>query len=214
MPTLECSAVRESGVTLVEARLASDARRQVSVEATHDSPVWPPRREGVPAAGWSEDGWTGVVPADGTVALGYATPDDVSGRPLRIAGTDPPDDEGDATARDVIRSLGDARPPRDAVGVLTPDGGGAVRTMEPAVEGGGLEAIASRLDRAETLATVDSVEDARASVTEVGGMDAVRDLAAQVERDRKRLEALDRRVDELRTRAAVEVPVEDLARIA
>jgi soluble cytochrome b562 len=212
MPTLECSAVRESGVTLVEARLESDARRRVSVEATHDSAVWPPRREGVPAAGWSEDGWSGVVPADGTVALGYATPGPVDGQPLRLAEAGPADEDTTATARDVIRSLGDARPPRDAVAEPTPETPTKEPATAPAVDG--LDAIASRIDRAEALAAADSVEAARTAVAEAGGIGAVRDLATQLERDRERLSALGRRVDELRGRAAVEVPVDDLTRIA
>lgn len=212
MPTLECAAVRESGVTLVEARVESDARRRVSVEATHDSAVWPPRREGVPAAGWSEDGWTGVVPAGGTVALGYATPEAVDGRPLRLAEAGPPEEAASATARDVIRSLGDASPPRDAVATPTPDTATDEAGTPAAVDG--LDAIASRIDRAETLAAADSVEAARTAVAEAGGIGAVRDLATRLERDRERLSALDRRVDKLRGRASVEVPVDDLARIA
>lgn len=211
MPTLECSAVRESGVTLVQARLASDDRRQVSVEATHASPVWPPRRQGVTAAGWSDEGWSGVVPAHGTVALGYATPGTVDGRPLRIAESGSPDDDGGATAEDIIRSLGDARPPRDAVEGATT--GGDSRSTARSVDRDGLAAIATRLERAEALAAVDSVEAARTAVEDAGGMAAVRDLAAQVERDRERLEALGRRVDDLRRRAAVEIPVEDLGRL-
>lgn len=212
MPTLECSAVRESGVTLVEARLESDTRRRVSVESTHDSPVWPPRREGVPATGWSQNGWTGEVPAGGTVALGYATAAEVDGRPLQIVDAGPPDDDADVAARDVIRSLGDARPPRDAVGTATADTASDERAVASAVDG--LDAIANRIDLAERLAAVDSVDDARAAVAEAGGIEGVRDLATRLDRDRERLSTLGRRVDDLRGRAAVEIPVDDLARIA
>lgn len=117
MATLECTAVEAAGVWLVQARVSSSVDRRVRVEATHDASVWPPRRQGVPAAGWSDDGWTGVLQAGESVVLGYATPGPVGGRPLRIAREAPAaaDAAESVDPRAVLRSLGDLRQPWDAV---------------------------------------------------------------------------------------------------
>lgn len=74
MVRIDCEHERIDGTTLVTCRLATDARVRVTVEPTHDGPVWPPRRQGVPAPGWDEGAWTGVVRADAPRGLGYATP--------------------------------------------------------------------------------------------------------------------------------------------
>jgi len=115
MATLECDHETVAGVTLVTCRLTSDVARQVTLEPTHDEPIWPPRRQSVPESGWHDDGWTGVVPADGIRALGYATPADPADPLARVAATEPPPDDPSISARDVVRSLGDPRPTRDAV---------------------------------------------------------------------------------------------------
>lgn len=223
MARLECARRSADGVTLVELRLASDVPERVAVEPTHEGPVWPPRRQGVPEAGWSADGWTGIVPADEPLALGYATPGDPDDPPARIADTQPAAAEsGPATPRDVLRALGDPRPPRDAVQptvdaeppndepkIGRPDAEGA-STDRPRDE---LDAIAARLDRAETLARIGSVDEAREAVAAAGGMDAVGDLAGQLARDRDRLAALQDRAAALRERADVDVPVEHLERL-
>lgn len=134
MATIECDHDRVAGVTLVECRIASDVAQRVTVEPTHDEPIWPPRRQGVPARGWHDDGWTGVVPADGHRALGYATPVEPDGQPARIAATDRPAADESLTARDVVRSLGDPTPTRDAVPPDESDGSSTVATGSPEVE--------------------------------------------------------------------------------
>lgn len=116
MPRVTCDQDRTDGVTLVTCRLASDATRRVTLEPTHDPPIWPPRRQGVPAAGWEGDTWTGIVEADRTRGLGYATPVDPADEPVRVVDVEPPDEPDDSiSAREVVRSLGDPSPVRDTV---------------------------------------------------------------------------------------------------
>ncbi|MFD1598662.1 hypothetical protein [Halobellus rarus] len=130
-----------AGVTLVRVELRStvDADLRVRVANELAGPVLPPRREGVPAAGWDADGFRGVVPASGRLGVGYACPVSASEeRPT--ADSDPArepsaaEDDPDAVSIDLlgpahgteappdavattIRSLGRAAPPVDAVPV-------------------------------------------------------------------------------------------------
>lgn len=223
MAHLDCAHETLDGVTLVECRLACEAPERVTLETTHEAPIWPPRRQGVPEAGWDEHGWTGVVSPDRPVALGYATPADPDDPPMRIVDSEPAPEKREAPGpRDVLRALGDPRPPRDAV---EPDGGrtldrgsrdqsspGAERPTPGTIEDE-LDAIERRLDRAERLAAVDSVDAARSAVEDEGGIAAVRALVAQLERDRDTLEHLDARVAALRDRSSVDVRVADLERL-
>lgn len=227
MVSLDCAHETVDGVTLVEVRLESDGRERVTLEPTHDGPIWPPRRQGVPEQGWHEDGWTGVVSGDEPVALGYATPAEPADPPVRIADRGPAPDEHDAPGpRAVLRALGDPRPPRDAV---EPDGGrpttdttgrerpahaeSATDAPESPDVAPALADIEARIERAEALAAVDSVATAREAVAEEGGIEAVRSLVARLDRDRRHLDRLHRWSDDLRERAAVDVPLEDLARL-
>lgn len=127
--------VHEAGdVTLVAAVVESSAPtpRRVRVESTLDGPIWPPRRDGVPGRGWDEEGFEGVVPANGRLALGFASPAPPTEPPLFVVeherastgGTDagPTDRAGqpvppipEATPDGVLRALGSPRPPRDAI---------------------------------------------------------------------------------------------------
>lgn len=223
MARLETARHAADGATLVEIRLESDVSEHVTLEPTHAGPCWPPRRHGVPEVGWSPEGWSGVVPADEPLALGYATPAEPADPPVRIVDAEPAAaaDAEPAEPRDVLRALGDPRPPRDAVAspdepadVDSPEVGRERRPpAEPATIARELEAIAERVDRATALAAVTSVDEAREAVGAAGGVDAVRDLAAQLERDRERLAELEERAAALRERAAVEVPIEELARL-
>jgi hypothetical protein len=223
MVRLECTHESLDGVTLVECRLASEVPEQVTLETTHEGPVWPPRRQGVPEAGWAGSEWSGLVPADRPLALGYATPVEPDERPMRVVASEPASDAPASPGpRDVLRALGDPRPPRDAV---EPDGGQTITDAGPEPEprpaerspGGNpdstLDAIERRLERAERLAAVDSVDEARVAVEAVGGIEAVRGLVAQLDRDRETLDRLATRVTSLRDRAAVTVPVDDLDRL-
>lgn len=115
-------------MTLVTVRVRNEApvARRVRVRNLLDAPVCPPRREGVPEAGWDDEGYEGVVPAEGTVAVGYACPVASDGRddsdPVAVESLGRTDDADDAdgsdesgTVADAVRSLGRARPPADAV---------------------------------------------------------------------------------------------------
>ncbi|RDI71645.1 DUF7857 domain-containing protein [Halopelagius longus] len=119
----DCSVESAAGATLVTVRVRNDApvARRVRVRNRLDGPVCPPRREGVPESGWDEEGYEGVVPAEGSVAVGYACPvetdehDDSAPVAVESLGrADDADESGDSVA-DAVRSLGRARPPADAV---------------------------------------------------------------------------------------------------
>lgn len=226
MARLDCRTETVAGVTLVALHLESDAPERVTLERTHEAPIWPPRRQGVPERGWGEDGWTGTVRPGHPRSLGYATPTDPPEPPVQVTETEPdPAATERADPRDVLRSLGDPRPPRDAVdpSVETataaadrdPDPGDADDSAAPSDgnDGPDLDAIATRLDRAEELARISSVEEAGRIVEAAGGIEAVRELVAQLERDRATLADLHERTTRLRDRATVEVPVDDLARL-
>lgn len=224
MVSLDCAHETADGVTLVEVRLESDGRERVTLEPTHDGPIWPPRRQGVPEQGWGQDGWTGVVSAGESVALGYATPAEPADPPVRIADREPAPDENDAPGpRAVLRALGDPRPPRDAVepdggrpatGRERPDPAGlATEAAEPPDVAADIAGIEARIERAEALAAVDSIAAAREAVADEGGIEATRSLVARLDRDRRQLDRLHRRSGDLRERAAVDVPLEDLARL-
>lgn len=122
--TQEWTLERFGDVTLVELRLHNDGPvdRRVRVRNRLAGPVLPPRSDGVPDAGWDEEGYTGVVPAGATRALGYAAPTDDPVEPPATV-----DDEGRAAdgrasspTDDAVRLLGAPGPPRDAVPAARP----------------------------------------------------------------------------------------------
>jgi hypothetical protein len=141
----ESSVESAAGVTLVAVRVRNDApvARRVRVRNLLDGPVCPPRREGVPEAGWDEEGYEGVVPAEGSLGLGYACPaspsagdgsDADDGGPavaVEPLGRADGDCETPTDAARAVRALGRARPPADAVPDLVP---GAAEAG-PVVEG-------------------------------------------------------------------------------
>ncbi|NHN41786.1 hypothetical protein G9C85_09100 [Halorubellus sp. JP-L1] len=118
----QCS-TRRGGVTFVHVVVENESteRRRVRLDVDCDGAVWPPRRRGVPEAGWDADGVTVTVAGGRTRGLGFATPAatasvalvDVEGRggiaesdPLvESAGTDSVDVDG------VVRALGSFAPP-------------------------------------------------------------------------------------------------------
>lgn len=227
MASLECRHVSTDGIALVGVRLRTDAPARVTIEPTHEDPVWPPRRQGVPEAGWDDGRWSGVVDPGHGRALGYATPADVGERPVRIVETEPADagDGEPVTARDVVRALGDHSPARDAVAPPDarddretdpatggPNGAGAVAADSPGVPD--LAAIERRLELADALTDVDSADEARAAIEAAGGMAAVRTLPARLDSDRAALGRLRDRAARLADRAGrVDVPVGALARL-
>ncbi|WP_136717460.1 DUF7857 domain-containing protein [Halorientalis salina] len=132
MVSLTCTASQEQGITLVTGRIENpDRPRRVRVENRLDGPVWPPRRRGVPAAGWSDACFECVLAAGETRALGYASPAPPADPPLAVVEAEPVDPESvddtfepksavpsvDETPNGVVRELGSPRPPRDAVPV-------------------------------------------------------------------------------------------------
>jgi len=120
MVTFDCSASHHDGVTLVTVHLrALETATRVTVRNCLDGPVWPPRTQGLPEAGWTATGFSGVLAA-GSHALGYATPARPEETPAELADAvavpdaDPVGDRNDRPA-DVVRDLGDPSPPADAV---------------------------------------------------------------------------------------------------
>jgi hypothetical protein len=227
MATLDWDCVTENGVTLVRLVARSEARATVRIESQLDGPVWPPRTRGVPEAGWDERGYEGVVEPDDRLVLGYASPAAPTTPPATITEERGPDpEESDLTPEALLRTLGEAAPPREAVPAGESTGGRAASTDGIGDDGRNrADEPAARFDRwfgdverrlatAEQLAGADSVPDARSAVDAAGGMEGVRSLCSQLEADREALAEVERRVGRLRERdGAVEVPVEALGRI-
>ncbi|UPW01963.1 hypothetical protein M0R88_07670 [Halorussus gelatinilyticus] len=139
MLELDSHVERREGIALVNlvVRNPTDAPRRVRVGNRLDGPVWPPRCEGVPAAGWDDGGFEGVVAARDRRALGYASPvtaerDDepAVSPPAELvwteragaseSGTETGSFADAETPEGVVRALGDPRPPADAVPVAEP----------------------------------------------------------------------------------------------
>ena len=231
MASLDWHLTRIEGVTLVQLLVTSGTDERVRIDS-HLEPVWPPRREGEPASGWDGASFEGTVTADRRLVLGYASPAEPREPPAEIAVTGPvPEDENeDVTARDIVRTLGDASPPRDAVrvsdgagtapstGNAKPPGqnrdgtgprassrnGGAVSAVGENRTGDApaewLDEVEGRLARAERLTAATDADEAREIVDSLGGLDAVRGLQAQLDADREQLDALERHTSSLADR--------------
>ncbi|UPV75903.1 hypothetical protein M0R89_07550 [Halorussus limi] len=147
MPELDWRVERRAGIALVKltVRNPTDAARRVRVGNRLSGPVWPPRREGVPTAGWDGGGFEGVVAARDRRALGYASPlgapadraaesgsdravespDSAAEPPAELVWSERAGESASETAPDafadeatpegVVRALGDPRPPADAI---------------------------------------------------------------------------------------------------
>lgn len=239
MVTFDCRAERFDGVTLVTAVVSAVTEpTRITVANRLDGPVHPPRRQGVPEGGWTDDGFEGVV-GPGTYALGYATPAPTADPPAELVSAAPVADAVTAADRldsdeAVLRELGDPSPPADAVPTGEAD---AAPTAEPAaadradtLPGGRsatagqplpddvsrwLDTVARRVDRAEDLAAAESLDEAAEAVRSAGGLAGVRTVATRGSVDGRCLRALSRRAERLADRrAAATVPVETLARLA
>jgi len=220
-------------VTLVtvEVRNPSSVPRRVRVTNRLDGRVLPPRRDGVPESGWDEEGFEGVVPSDGRRVLGYACSAPSCRPPVSV--TDEgraADAEESATAATVLRELGDARPPADALpsatnatersadeaaersaDEVTTSGDATAEGVPDAVEAW-LDTVAERVERGERM-TDASVETAT-SVLESKEAD-VAALEERIASDAQALATVERRVAALAERAeAVDVPVEALRRLS
>lgn len=238
MATLDWHITTHEGVTLVRLLVTSEATERVRVTNCLDGPVWPPRCEGVPEEGWDEDGFEGSVGAEERLVLGYACPAEPCDPPARVTSVESDEAGMDVTAREVVRSLGDPSPPRDAVagsrvdafedefdrqsGERDPNVGSVDRHRdgdptegEWATVEAWLDDVADRAEDAERLAGVSSVPEATAALTAVGGSDDVATLVECLETDRQRVRRVARRCETLAARLDdVEVPVETLARLA
>jgi len=224
MATLDWHLDRTGGVTLVELAVSSDTDERVRVESRLE-PVWPPRERGVPAAGWDASGFEGTVGADSRLVLGYASPAEPAEPPAEL--TEPADEEG-VDARTLIRTLGEGRPPRDAVPVsdTTASDGRETRETGKRVDRNGtergdgsdlgayFEAVEKRLATAERLEGAADLAEAREAVAAAGGLAEVRRLQSRLEADARRLDRLAGRGRELHRRAAgVEIPLGALERV-
>jgi hypothetical protein len=201
-------------VTLVTLSLSSPDPTHVRIENRLDGPVWPPREQGVPAAGWDETGFSGVV--DGSLALGYAcpaVPDD--GPAAELVEQRPPTDDDGPTARSLVRELGDASPPPAAVGPATQPGANGSDPSPPPAVTAWLDSVSERLARADRLAEATSVTEAADAVDAAGGAEEVRALRDRLAADREALATVADRCRALADDAeTVEIPVETLARLA
>ena len=150
---VETTTRRHGGVTLVEVQLRTDrdAPRTVSVENRLDGPVWYPRRHGEAGPGWDEGGYEGTVPANGTLALGYACPAPPAEPAVEVKSADSMDSE--RRGADVVAELGDPRPPRDAVGNVDAE----QRDPIPAPVAAWLDEVAAGRRDQETAAALDAV---------------------------------------------------------
>lgn len=213
MATLDWQTTAEDGVVLVHLLVRSDVRQRVRIANCLEGPVWPPRRQGVPAAGWDADGFEGVVGPDERLVLGYACPAAETTPPAEIASADPAGETAadGATPRDVIRALGDPRPPRDAVPV--PDDDHSTEELPESVAAW-LADVSERVEEAQRLGRASSVPEATAAVDAVGGLEAVRTLDATLSADEERLERVAERSRALADSIeGVDVPVETLDRL-
>ena len=240
MPTLDWTCDRTAGVTFVELRVTGEAGQRVRIESALE-PVWPPRRQGQPAAGWDGTSFEGEI-GGGSLVVGYASPAEPTDPPAElqpVSGEEETIDPGD-----VVRALGTGTPPRDAVpreaesvGGETagqsvermptagrneqptpppdpPDDTEPTPALPPPVEAY-FTAIEQRLAAAEQLSDSETVEQARKAVSAAGGMDAVDGLDKQLRADQARLERLGQRQCSLTERLArTEIPVAHLDRLA
>jgi len=168
MATLDWHVTEADGVALVSLVVESETTEQVRVTDRLDGPVWPPRRQGVPEEGWDGDGdgYEGVVEADERLLLGYASPADPTEPPARVTTLGPGESAGDTTAREVVRTLGDPTPPRDAVS-----------PSDSPARGGG-DATGTDVSRG-----ADAADDAAGNGSSLSGLDASTDPTDGRERE-------------------------------
>jgi hypothetical protein len=114
------------GVSLVQIRVENrtETRRRIRVSNQMDGDLLPPRREGVPEAGWDEEGYSGTLAPDASLALGYACLGDPVRPPVEVTDEGRADGASDGTdpaADAVVREFGSAAPPASAVPIDAAD---------------------------------------------------------------------------------------------
>lgn len=133
---------RDAGASFVCCRVHNDdaVRRRVRIENRLDGPVLPPRRAGVPEAGWDATGVTLRLAPDERRSIGFAVPAPPVEPPVEMVAVETvetvePDGDpsengrsagagGVPSAATALRELAEHRPPRAAVaeGEATVDG--------------------------------------------------------------------------------------------
>lgn len=114
----ECRLDRAGERTLVEVVVSNETTVDRWVRLTNrlDGRVQPPREDGVPAPGWDDDGYTGVVPAGERLTVGYACAAPPVDPAVEVRDEGRSDGErAETTAADAVRALEDGAPPADAV---------------------------------------------------------------------------------------------------
>lgn len=116
MVSLDWHLRRTGGVTFVELVVASPYDAEVEL-TSNLTPVWPPRRHGRPVAAWDGARFTATVRAGSRTVVGYATPAEPTDPPASVMTHRPLAEKSAATPtpQQLVQSLGDAAPPRDAV---------------------------------------------------------------------------------------------------
>ncbi len=99
--SLSTSVTVHRGIALVTCRIHNQTAvpRAVKLRDELDGPTLPPRRAGVPEAGWGDSSYTTVVDAETTTAVGYASPvgdEQVETEPARIVAVGDPERVVDA----------------------------------------------------------------------------------------------------------------------
>jgi hypothetical protein len=87
VPALTINAVRTEGVTFVESLLEAEEPCRVRLQPRFEGPIWSPRGADAIAARVAAE--SPVEIAEGTTAIGFATPVDIEGPPLAIAASEP-----------------------------------------------------------------------------------------------------------------------------
>lgn len=243
MATLDWHCRHRAGVTFVELVVTTAVTERIRIESEL-TPVWPPRREGVPLEGWDERGYEGIVSPEGRTLLGYATPADPADPPASLttlspAPTDAEDLTPEATGRenlgretahsspelpspdaarslapaDLVRTLGRAAPPRDAVPAPRPSDppdpagipadGAATDPVEA-----WLDTVESQLETVEKLGAATTTAGVRAGVADLENARVLPERLRSLERELDTLARVHRRSKRLRDRIeAVDVPL-------
>ena len=225
-----------AGVTLVRAHLRNERAtdRRVRLRNCLDGLVLPPRRHGTPEAGWDREGVTTVVPADDTVALGYACPAPETEPPVVVDEVGAPAEcTSDSTPDAAVRELGDHRPPRAVLGCEN-DGRADEEVDTPNVEPveapvsaersspgesdrlsddatALLDEYRTRVRTAEALNAA-GVTEATAMLATNDGLTGVESLGSELDADVRELRALARVAEALADRAAATTPPTDAIR--